>query len=36
MLTDLITPKAYTDPGRLINFFTPNVSTDLGRKLTRI
>jgi hypothetical protein len=36
MLTDLITPKVSTDPGRLIHFFTPKVSTDPGWNLTRI
>jgi hypothetical protein len=27
MLKDLITPKVFTDPGRLINFFTPTVKS---------
>jgi hypothetical protein len=30
MLKDLITLKVSTDPGTLINFFTPKVSTTLG------
>jgi hypothetical protein len=36
MLKDLITPKASTDPDRLIKFFTPKVSADPRWKLTRI